>query len=79
MPEPENTQIHIFAYFMCFLVWALPEVWDQIQKQFFFLIKCYIFTVLNFFVERLVPKYGVPKNEFPTVFSKSDLGRGGDG
>ena len=77
MPEPENLQIHIFAYFMCFLVWALPEVWDQIQKQFFF-IKCYIFSVHNLFVERLVPKNGVPKNGFPTVFSKSDLGGGGD-
>ena len=35
VPEPENTQIHVLAYFMCFLVRALPEVRDQIRKQFF--------------------------------------------
>ena len=35
VPKPENTQIRVFAYFMCFLVRALPEVWDRIRKQFF--------------------------------------------
>ena len=43
VPEPENTQIRVFVYFM----------------------------------ERFVPKNGVPKNGFPIVFSKSDLAGGG--
>ena len=60
---------------MCFLVWALPKVQDQIRKYFF--IKCYIITVLNFSVERFVPKTGVAKNGLPIVFSKRDLD-GGD-
>ena len=34
VPEPENMQIRVFVYFMCFLVRALPEVWGQIRKQF---------------------------------------------
>ena len=38
-----------------------------------FLIKCYIITVIKFFVECFVPKNGVPKNGFPIVFSKSDF------
>ena len=42
------------------------------------MIKCYIINVLNFFLERFVLKNGVPKNEFAIVFSKSDLGGGGD-
>ena len=54
----------------------LPKVRDPIQKVFFF-FKCYIITVLNFFLERFVPKNGVPKNEFSIVFSKSDFGGGG--
>ena len=34
-------------------------------------------SVLNFFPECFVPKNAVPKNGFPIVFSKSDLGGGG--
>ena len=42
-----------------------------------FLIKCYIITVLIFFVDRFVKKNGVSKNGFPVVFTKSDLAGGG--
>ena len=34
VPEPENTQTRVFAYIMCFLVRALPEVRDRMQTQF---------------------------------------------
>ena len=30
VPKPVNTQIRVFAYFMCLLVRALPEVRDRI-------------------------------------------------
>ena len=68
-------QIHVFA---CFLVRALPEVRDQIRKQF--LIKCYIITVQTKILERFVPKNGVPKMDFPLYFQKVILvgERGGD-
>ena len=58
--EPENTQITVFVYFMCFLVWALPEVRDWIQKQFFNeVLYNYCF---KFFWGAFCPKNGVPKN-----------------
>ena len=60
---------------MCFLVRALPKVRDQIRKQFF--DKVLHNYCSNFFVERFVPKKGVPKNGFPIVFFLSDLGGGG--
>ena len=64
-------QIHIFA---SFLVWAIPEVWDQIGNQFFHKV---LYTYCSkLFLERFVPKNGVMKNGFPIVFSKSDLGMG---
>ena len=59
-------QIHVFA---CFLVFGFMEVRDQIRK-------CYIITVVIFF-GAFCHKNGVPKNGFPILFSKSDLG-GGD-
>ena len=73
MPEPEKMQIRIFTYFMCFLVWQLPEDRDQIRKQFFVLYNycskknCGAFRSKNY----------VPKNGFLVVFSKRVLG-GGD-
>ena len=61
--------------FACFLVSALPKVWDQIQKQFSDKV-LYIYCS-KFFLERFVPKNGVQKDGFLIVFSKSNLG-GGD-
>ena len=58
-----------------FLVRALPEVQDQIRKQFFDK-KLYNYCSKKK-LERFVTKNGVPKTGFPIVFSKSDLG-GGD-
>ena len=46
------------------------------QKAVFF-DKVLYNSCSNFFLDRFVPKNGVPKNGFPIVFSKSDLG-GGD-
>ena len=35
VPKPDYTQIRALAYFMCFLVWALPKVRDQNRIHFF--------------------------------------------
>ena len=73
MPEPENTQIHVFAYFMCL---GTSQGTGSNPKAFFFYKVLY-----NYFSkkksERFVPKNDVPKNGFLIVFSKSDLGGGG--
>ena len=65
MPEPENTQIRVFAYFMCFLVRALPKVRDQIQKHFF--DKVLYNYCSKFFLERFVLS---KKMDFPLYFEK---------
>ena len=75
MPEPENTQIRVFAYFMCFLVWALPKVRDQIRKQFFDKV-LYNYSS-KFFLERFGQYLKKSKNGFPIVFS--NLARKGSG
>ena len=54
---------------MGFLVQALPDVRDQIRKQFFFYEVLYNYC-FNFFCEYFVPKNGVPKNGALIVFSK---------
>ena len=68
VPEPENTQIHVFAYFMCFLVRALPKVRDQIRKQFF--DKVLYNYCSKFFFEHLGPKMAFQKNYFALYFHK---------
>ena len=58
-------QIHIFA---CFLVRALHQVRDQIQKQFFDKVLYNYCSKKN--LKRFVPKNGVPKMDFPLYFQK---------
>ena len=65
MPESENTQICVFAYFMYVLVRALPKNRDQIQKYFF--IKCYIDYVQIFFCVSS-QKMAFQKIDFPLYF-----------
>ena len=62
MPELENMHFT----FMHFPVGALPVVENQFLKHF--LIKYYIITVLNFFLERFGQYLKKSKNGFPIVF-----------
>ena len=69
MPKPEitrNTQIHVFA---CFLVRALPEVRDQIWKQFFDKV-LYNYSS-KFYLWSVSPqKMALKKMDFPLYFQK---------
>ena len=74
MSEPENKLLRILMYFMSFLVRALPQVQNQIRKEFsdkvlYNLCSIFLWSVLS-------KKMAFQKNGFSIVFSKSYLNGG---
>ena len=73
VPEPEKHEICKYMYLCVF--WFGHFLRSGIKSESSFLIKCYNnYCSIFFCVQRLVPKYSVPKNGFPIVFSKNNLG-----
>ena len=62
----ESCDLHF--HFHAFSGWGTSRSFESS-----FLMKCFIITVLNFFMERFVQYLKKSKNGFPIVFSKCDL------
>ena len=75
MPEPENTDMCNYAYFRVFWFGHFPR--SGVESESSFLIKYYIITVLNFFLERFGQYLKKSKNGFPIVFSNLARPMGG--
>ena len=67
-PNQKTYEIRKYMYMHVFWFGHIPS--SRIKSKSFFVIRCYIISVLNFFVERFGPQNGVQKNNFLLYFQK---------